>query len=131
MIRPISIATCALFALSLVGCGSATYSGSVNVSWRDGGGSDTGEACVCAPSLLAMQVEEVGDARVTGGWWTVVQTPPGAVVGLSDANASEIVATFDVAGWYTLDYTVEYGLGFSRYTTSSRLYLHAMPAGAG
>lgn len=129
------IRTTALTALllSLVGCGggSSPASGSVDVWWRDGAGSDTGEACICEPVLLTMDVAEYGDAKVTAGWWSIVQVPAGASVSLSDTWAQETVATFDTPGWYTLDYTVEYRVGWTTYATSSRLHLYLMPTGVG
>jgi len=128
----IRTAALAVFLLGLVGCGGPiTASGSVDVWWRDGGGSDIGEACVCEPILLAMDIAEYGDARVTAGWWSIVQAPHGASVSLSDTWAQETIATFTTSGWYTLDYTVEYRVGWTTYATSSRLHLYLMPTSFG
>lgn len=121
----------AALLLGLVGCGGPTSSGSVDVWWRDGGGSDTGEACTCAPVLLAMSIAELGDARVTAGWWSIVQMPQNGSVSLSDTWAAETIAEFSTPGWYTLEYTVEYRVGWTTYATASQVHLYLVPSGVG
>lgn len=121
----------AALLFGLVGCGGSSYSGSVDVWWRDGGGSDTGEACACEPVLLAMSIAENGDAVVTAGWWSIVQMPQDGSVSLSDTWAAETVAEFTAPGWYTLEYTVEYRVGWTTYATASQVHLYIMPSGVG
>jgi hypothetical protein len=128
----ISLALAGLALTALTGCGGQpTASGTVDVWWADGAGSDTGIAYPYDPVLLRMAVAEYGDALPTGGWWTISQQPFGSDARLSDPWSQDTVGTFDTPGWYVLDYTVEYMVGHHTDYAFGRINLQILPTGAG
>lgn len=127
------VAATALALLVLGGCGGHHHepSGSVSIWWADGGGSDTGEVCICEDTLLRMGIETKGDAIVTGGYWTVRSQPAFSTVVIDDPLNPTTTASFDTPGTYVLDYVVQFAVGWDDYETAGRLYIEAMPFGAG